>query len=139
MNNLNDKVNVSFTFIKRARCKKCAGEPEHYLYAKNKFCWESPRKQLSVFKWAQKSYKRFCNDYYLSNKPSDYKSTHYMSHSAEYKSYSPRLYKNTINSGFEFIDFLTCGCGYSVWAFFQKSSSERPEIYNRTGKYNFSK
>lgn len=134
------QVNVSSTFMIRCRCKRCGKNPSvhRYFYFKNPNYWKSPRKQIERFSYIKKHVKRFCEDYYLSNKPSKYTNMSIFSHSPTYKGFNPKLHKNKGVLPFDdYAELITCPCGRTTWSFYQKSILERFEIINRKAKYNY--
>ncbi len=133
-------VNISSTFMAKSRCKKCGSPPQYnrYFYFQTSNFFKSPRKQSSLINFLKKHFKRMCEDYYLSNYPSRYNSVSPFSHSASYKGFVPKLHKNKGVSATEnYTEIITCYCGRTTWAFYQKSAENRPEIINKKGRFNY--
>jgi hypothetical protein len=134
------KINTSSSFLSRARCKKCAGNPAHYFFIKNALLCRSPRQYIAMFDWVKKYVSRLCEDYYLMTSPSMYNSISKFSYPLNYKGYKCKLHKNlkTLPNNL-YTDFLSCSCGATVWAFSQISAAKRPEIFNRKSRILISK
>lgn len=135
-------VKISSTFVHRARCPKCGGRPAYSVY--NYFCvrnltgWVSLKQNTDILKWIKTYNRRLCDDYYLFGKPSYTKSVNEFSHAVNYKGSKTRLHRNKgITPGNDFIDFISCSCGKSIWAYYTRSSQSRAEVENRTGKYYY--
>lgn len=130
------KVSVSSTFVSRSRCRKCTTTPSIYFYSRNPISWYDPNRAKSVFEFVKKYCKRLC--------PEDYKfddfvyssKIGYYNHPVNYKGYKPKLHRTRgVNPIFDMVEYLTCECGHTIWAFSEKSVSNRPEISQRKAKY----
>lgn len=135
-------INVSSTFLPRARCKKCFSPPINssntHFFVKEPSFGLSPNDHLSRIKYMQNITNRFCESYYLYYSPSAYISTSTFNYALRYKGYQSRLHKNIGTSLHnELVEFLTCKCGRTTWSFKQKCIENKPEIKNRKGKIGY--
>ena len=132
--NSKNEVSTSYSFISRARCKKCAGRPFHYFFYKTGNLYVCPRQSMDMFNWIT-HVSRFCNNDYLMDDPSKYNSISNFSYPLIYKGYKCKLYnklKTLPNRMYS--DCMSCSCGATLWAFSGLSASERPEIFNRKSR-----
>jgi hypothetical protein len=135
-------LNISSTFLHRARCKKCGGSPSYslnrYFYVKNPNCNPSLRRQINLLNWVKAARKRMCHDYYLQINPSSIKGLSDLNYTVNYKGYKTRATRNKgINPFNDYMEYLSCECGKTIWSFYEKSSQNRLEVLNRKGKYNY--
>jgi|SRR6185436_268560 len=132
------KVNLSSSFFIRARCSRCGQKPLYYFYSRNPVLWYDPNKSKNIFDLIKRHYKRFSVDEFIINHIRDAAKIGYYNHSVNYKGYKPKLHRTRgVNPVFDFVEFLTCNCGYSIWSFAEKSIANRKEINNRKARYNF--
>ena len=133
------KVNVSSSFMARARCKECGKGPDYYYATMKPFMWKEVKHFLlfSVFTkdWFAKKpgwYKEFEPRYFT--KIGDF------SKRLEDKSYNPIVHRTKgadINDRYNVVEYVGCKCGATVWGFNILSAQKRPEITNRKGRYKY--
>jgi len=72
------------------------------------------------------------------DEPKQFTSVSFLSHDVIYAKYRPRMHRTLgSNAAFDIVEFLTCACMRSSWAFSDKSVSNRPEITCRKAKGRF--
>ena len=133
-------VNVSSSFLARARCTWCKGKPNHYSYIRLPEKWYDPKNQRENFAINLKWLGRMNEDWYLDLSPRYFHSAHDFSHKLENKGYNPILHRARgvrASSEGNITEVVWCICGSTMWAFNQKSAKHRPEITNRKGRYNY--
>jgi hypothetical protein len=140
--NVNFRINISSSFMHRARCNKCSGTPINsvfnYFFVKNPNAWKDHSHNTNKNKYLLSKLKRMCENYYLQNSPRNYKSISSFNHSVSYNSYIVKMHKNIGVEPFsDFVDFITCRCGFTTWSFYERSIGNRPEIKNKKGKYGY--
>lgn len=140
------QINISSVFMARARCKECAGLPNFYYNIPLPYLAEDPSTYYADMYLFRKIFKKVWDliksDWYLNSDPKHFHSIHDFSTSIEGKSFNVKLKKNRgVANGFQnnIIEVLSCACGSTVWAFNQKSTKNKLEIFNRKGKYNYPK
>lgn len=136
----NINVNTSSSFMVRARCKKCGKPPSIYYYSR------VPTKYHDVdgYRIYTKTYQEYTKainlNWFLSFAPKqltkigDFGADLHRGHitiSAVAKTKQGRDSK--------IVEYLTCECGETIWAFNRRSVKTRPDIINRKGKYNYPK
>jgi hypothetical protein len=132
------RVRLSSPFIARAKCKFCEGSPVLYYYVRNPTLWFNPRKVISEFEWVRKRVKKICWDNFNLRSPKDYRSITPFNHSPFYKGYRPRLHRTKgANPIADLVEFVTCECMQTSWAFSAKAIENRPEITNRKSRHVF--
>lgn len=132
------RINLSTPFVVRSRCKKCAKYPSVYYYTRNPVMWFNPNRIRAQFVFIRKFVSRMCNDLYLLEDPKNFHNANYFSFPSSFKGYRPRLHRTKGSSAiFDIVEYLTCECGGSVWAFSDKSIRSRPEIVFRKGRYKY--
>lgn len=128
--------NISSTFPLRSKCRHCMSSPNRYYCLKSPTLWFSPESQNKMYHWIKRNINRTCLDLF-TNFSFKIDSVSEFSHPVNYKGFRPKLHKNKwVHPFMEYIDILVCKCGKTSWAFYQRSSKNRPEIYNRKGKYD---
>lgn len=128
------KINISNSFIHRARCAKCGNQPKYYYISANPILYNDPNKNKNNFKFIKKYYKRISSDHKIDDFRFASKLNYY-NHSVNYKSYNPKLHRvKGADAKFNLIESLTCECGYTFWYFTEKSIKNRSEILNRKSK-----
>ena len=137
------RVNISTPFLTRSRCKNCASLPTIYYYIKNPTVWYSPIKDRSKFEFIKRHCKRMCGEglkptFYLSDTTVAFWRMYNVTHTVNYKGYNPKLHKSRgTNPIFDVVEYLSCNCGASIWAFSDKSAKSKMEIVNRKSRYKF--
>ena len=134
------KINISSTFMARARCTECGGLPNFYYCTRKPHLWKEVREQIELSGWLRTWIKRMNNNWYYELDPRDLNDIKEFSFTIDDKHYAPtyhRTFRNNTKNGL--VEFVGCSCGDTVWAFTQKSAKNRPEIVNRKGRYNYPK
>lgn len=133
-------INLSSAFIQRTRCPHCLQYPIEYYWYNNGNLYKDVRMSQSMFMWIKKLTKRFNSSWYKKYQPRNFNNIENFSFYWMDMSYRPILHhKIGVYSVENLIEFLTCPCGKSIWAFNQKSTQSRMEIKNRKGRYNYPK
>lgn len=131
-------VNLSSTFAIKNVCTECGKSPSHHYTAYLPNYWLDPRSSQAIFDWYKKFIKRMNSSWYRNHQPRHFFSMKSFNFSWMEKSYTPALHQHAIgDEEVNVVDYLTCPCGKSVWAFAQKSAQNRIEIRNRKAKYNY--
>lgn len=132
------EVNISASFIARARCKYCGTPPSLYLYSRNPYLYADIGQKQFTSAFAKKWIKRICGDWYLQEEPSSF--TEVNSFQTIYRDYfTPTLQRTRGNPSDRdnLMEMICCECGKTAWHFKNKSIKNKPEIINRKGKYNY--
>lgn len=135
------KINLSTTFPARARCKYCTEVPTLHYSIREPFLWFDPNRVIrsAWIEYIRKYLSKFVNDFYIIEEPKNIKTSTIFSYKPDNK-YDPKIHKNKgVMSVDNRVEFLTCECGKSVWAFTDKSVVNRPEIVNRKARSTFTK
>lgn len=120
------------------KCRFCGKGPDFYYDVEYPIRWLDPRKNLSIFLRYQKYIKRFCFNYYLRDQPRYFLGIAFLAHVPHYKKYNPRLHKNRgVSPVSDNLEFLSCTCGQTSWAFNDKSIQSRPEIHERKARHKY--
>lgn len=133
------RIRLSSPFMVRAACKYCSGGPLIYYYIRNSTNWFDPRKAIGQLAFLRNLARQITTAHIFSE-PKDYNVISYFSLGVGYTQYRPKLHR-TRGSSFtlDIVEFLTCDCMKTTWAFNQKSIQNRPEISNRKSRFNFPK
>jgi hypothetical protein len=137
------RVSLSTPFLVRSRCKGCGGHPNIYYWIRNPSISLDPRKGISehleaVIRYMSRYSTRVISDFYLEEKPSSFTKINLFNYNFGPKSFNPRAHKNRgTNMTFEVVEYLTCECGKSAWAFTDKIIKNKPEIFNRKSRFTF--
>lgn len=127
------RVRLSMPVLVRARCIHCGGFPTQLYYMRNNSLYVTPPRRGT--RMGKRRYRM------STGHPSDspkYFTMNQSSHSTMYKSYRPKLHRTRgSSSSSEFIEYLTCDCFATKWAFAEKSVVNRPEIMNRKARNFF--
>lgn len=76
-------------------------------------------------------------DWYLKDNPSNFHKIR------EFNYYPGGKYKSALHQhigveeGMHVIEFVTCTCGRTIWAFNEEDGMLRPEIKHRKGRYKY--
>lgn len=132
------RVNISSTFPIRSKCKFCMKGPQYYIIQKRPIKWIDPKDIKIIFDQVAKYTKRMTQDFYLPESPKHFHAMGAFSCPVFYKKYDPSLHaKRGIMCYDDVIEMLLCACGFTGWAFTQKSSVLRSEITNRKARYKY--
>lgn len=135
------RINISSSFMARARCKECGKGPAHYYNDRKSRVFEDIIMFLESSQFWRRWLKRFNRSWYLEMEPRYFSTMEDIGKfSLEDKHYNPLLHRTRgSNLGREenVIEMVTCQCGGTVWAFNNKSTKKRPEIKNRKGRYSY--
>lgn len=134
------RINISSTFLIRARCKECGKGPDYYYAIMLPFKWKNIRNLLSVSKFARGWITRLVGTWYLNFDPRHFEKLGDFTFALEDKSYLPTFHRirgAAMTERENMVEFLGCECGATVWAFNNKSTKNRPEITNRKGRYKY--
>lgn len=130
-------VNVSSTFVIRAKCRHCHGGPKYYWNVRTKTFHGSINIMRSRFASAMKNNDRICSDFYMGYQPRVYHGINSFSFQIDFNKYPARLHKNKGVPSYERTEMLECECGKTLWAFNEKSAKNRPEISQRKSRYKY--
>lgn len=134
------RINISSTFLMRARCKECGKGPDFYYGVMLPLKWKNVNNFLFVSTFNRDWITRMVSNWYLDFSPRHFKKLGDFSFGLEDKSYNPvfrRTRGTNIPERDNMVEFLGCDCGATVWAFNQKSTKARPEVTNRKGRYKY--
>lgn len=133
------KINISSSFMARARCKECGKGPDYYYGVLKPFMWKEI-KHFMIFSSFAKKWIANKNAWYKEFDPKYFTHLGDFSKKLEDKSYNPITHRTKgadINDLYNMVEYVGCGCGATVWGFNQKSVQKRPEITNRKGRYKY--
>jgi ribosomal protein L28 len=132
------KVNISSTFLAKARCKFCGKGPTTYYQRSKPFYEKDVRAYLNRSKDSRRKLKRMNSDWYLSGNPKSFAVSTYKTRIDD-KHYRPNLARTrgASDTDNEVVEILICDCGVTVWAFNNSSNKNHPEIKNHKGKYSY--
>jgi hypothetical protein len=134
------RINISSSFMSRARCKQCGDGPDFYYAMMKPHKWKNVRHFLVYSKAVKSWIQRMLSNWYLPYTPRYFHDLSDFTFRLESKSFDPSLYRvrgANISERDDVIEFLGCECGATVWAFNDKSTKNRPEITNRKGRYKY--
>lgn len=134
------RINISSSFMARARCTECGKGPTYYYYIRKPFLWKNIRTAIATSKWIREWVKSFGSSWFLESEPKHFHDIQEFSFILENKQYRPTLFRtrgSDIKDKDNVIEMVGCDCGATVWAFNQKSVKNRPEITNRKGRYKY--
>lgn len=131
------RVNLSESFMVRAKCKHCGGSPIIYYYLRNPTMWLDPRKAMDRANYIRLLIKQL-QAKGLFEQPKTYTSIAALSYDIDNARYRPRLHHTRgSNPVFDVVEFLTCDCMKTTWAYSNKAVAGRPEITNRKARYKY--
>lgn len=136
------RVNISSSFMIRARCKNCGNGPDYYYAVGQPFKWVDVRSNLIFSKTTQEWVIRMVSNWYLPYTPRYFHKLGDFTFELNGKSYSPLFHRTrgaNVGQNNRAVEFVGCSCGATVWAFNQKSVVKRPEITNRKSRYKYPK
>lgn len=132
------RINYSTPFTLRARCKFCGSGPTHYYYTRSDTLWFNPNRIKEHFDLMKKYCKRMCSNYYLIDDPKYFNSLIGFSFFVSFNKYRPKLHSGRgTHPVFDLVEHLRCECTRTDWAFYDKSTITRPEIFNRKSRFKF--
>ena len=134
------RVNISSSFISRARCAKCGKHPDYYYYVRKPYLWKTIGLHIASSKWFRKWISRMTADWYLDGAPKNFPDIKEFSFTLEDKHYLPTLYRvrgTPARDDQNVVEMAGCSCGGTLWAFNNKSVKDRQEITNRKGRYSY--
>lgn len=130
------RINLSEPFIMRAKCKHCGGSPIIYYYLRNPTMWFDPRKAMDRANYIRLLIKQL-QAKGLFEQPKNYTSVSALSYDTENR-YRPRMHRTRgSNPVFDVVEFVTCDCMKTTWAYSDKAVAGRPEITNRKSRYKY--
>jgi len=134
------KINISSSFMARAKCFVCKTGPEYFIYEVKPYPFWDYTKSAKYFAYMQK-YIGLNNNWFSSFHPKEINRMSYLFFTLQNKSVSARSHQHNIPLyNQDYIDELaSCACGSHIWFFNQKSVKNQPEIVNRKGKYKYPK
>lgn len=133
------KINISETFMARARCKDCGKFPDYYYAVMKPFVWKEV-KYFMIFSEYTKHWFAKNSGWFKDYSPKYFTKMGDFSKRMTDKSYNPIAHRTRgadINDLFNSTEFVGCSCGSTVWAFNNVSVQKRPEITNRKGRYKY--
>jgi hypothetical protein len=133
------RINISSTFMVRARCIECGSAPTYYYQVRRPYLFFDVRHMGVTSQWLRRWVKRMTEDWYLDDQPRHFHDLKEFSFRLDDKHYLPTLHRarGLTRDKDNSIEFVGCECTRTVWAFNQKSAQNRPEITNRKGKYTY--
>lgn len=134
------KINVSSSFIARCKCVECASQPVYYYKSYMSAYFKDFGDSKKLFFLFKKHITRLTSDWYLEFQPRYFYSMADFSSGWMDRGFKPKLHHTRGVPAFNtVIEFLTCSCGKTTWAFAQASVQNRPEITNRKARYKYPK
>jgi hypothetical protein len=131
------RVRLSSPFMVRSRCKFCMGSPIIYYYIRNPTLWFNPRKAMDRMSFIKKLLQHLRSLGFL-NEPKHCHSAAELSHDVSWAKYRPRLHRTKGSSAiFDVVEFVTCDCMQTTWAYSDEAIQNRPEINHRKSRYRF--
>lgn len=134
------RINISSTFLTRARCKDCGKGPDFYYASMQPFKWKEIKHFLIYSKFSKRWVKRMVSNWYQEFSPRYFHDLGDFSFALEAKGFNPALHKSRgidVLDRDNVVEYVGCECGATVWAFNEKSTKRRPEITNRKGRYKY--
>ncbi len=116
---------LSFSFLKRSRCSKCAGVPKRCYRIQDPINFVSSKNIQTLFKKDVKLNRGFIENYFFKSKPSNFTNNKPFKYVPKYTKFRAKLHKNN-SKPFERQLLIYCDCGYTSWVF--NPISDRPEI-----------
>lgn len=133
------KINISESFMPRARCKECGKGPEFYYATYKPFIWKDI-KYFFVYTDVAKKWFSGNNSWFKGYAPKYFTKASDFSRKLPGKSYSPLTFRtkgSDISDRFNIVEYVSCKCGSTAWGFNNNSVQKRPEITNRKGRYKY--
>lgn len=131
------RVRLSFPMMTRARCKFCKGLPSIYYFIRNPIMYTNPKDALNriekyrgVLTLIGRQPPLYAPKYMQTASP--------MSHPIVWSKYRPRVHRTRgSNAGMDLVEYVTCECMRSRWAFADQATENRPEIERRKAHHRF--
>lgn len=128
-----NSINLSSSFLYRARCKKCGKTVETAFSTRSRLSLISNNIDNKYFRWYS------CNKTiidYLRHESFYFLSFRYFVNTdtccfIPCKSFSSSFVRKLGIQDIEYIDIATCSCGNTRWIFYYFSAQNKPEIINR--------
>jgi len=133
------KINISESFMTRARCKECGKGPDYYYATMKPFMWKEV-KYFMIFSEFSKKWFSKNSGWFKDFEPRYFTKAGDFSRRLEDKSYNPIVHRTKgadINDRYNVVEYIGCGCGATIWAFNNVSVQKRPEITSRKGRYKY--
>lgn len=133
------KVNISSSFMAKARCKECGKGPDYYYATLKPFMWKDV-KHFLMFSSITKMWFAKKADWYKQFEPRHFTKVGDFTKKLEDKSYNPIVHRTKgadVSDRINIIEYVGCQCGATVWGFNNLSVQKRPEITNRKGRYKY--
>lgn len=131
------RVNLSSSFMVRARCKYCQSGPAEYSIENSLKPIKDHYQIRSRFSIAKKFYYKINYDYLLDTNPSSYTNLTLFKHTPSYKGAHTHAFRSMIFDKSECVEKLWCECGLTQWAFNDKGTKYRREISQRKARYRY--
>jgi hypothetical protein len=132
------QINISSSFMARARCPSCGEGPSYYIYQRNPYLYFDSKSKQFASNYYKDFIKRITADWYLRDKPSDFQDLSFLKFAL--KDYlTPTLHRTRGNptERNNVMEMVCCDCGSTAWSFKQKAVKDKPEITNRKGRYQY--
>ena len=130
------KINFSSPTLMKSRCKKCGKHPNLYYCIRQSDNIFNPRDKIKQSEWLFSFFKRMSSNWHLSSSPKWFTKLDTFSHIPSYKSFTPRLHKTKSSVNANYIEYLSCGCYGSIWAF-SDMGNQLPEHRNRRSRRQY--
>jgi hypothetical protein len=134
------KIGISSTFMPRVRCKECNTGPDYYYGVMKPYMFKNVQQYKRYTELSRFWISRMCSDWYKDFDPRSFHKMGDFSYIFENKSIRPTLSRARgadVSDRDNVVEYVSCECGSTVWAFNQKSVAKRPEITNRKGKHKY--
>lgn len=128
------KVNVSSSFVNRARCLYCGKIPTLYFYLKNKPSLHDITSHKFVTKHIVSYIDRLCSDFYLIEAPSNFISITYFSFQSNFNNFNVKQHRTRSSNYQELLENVTCECGRTEWAFHQKDAKYNSVLLHKKSR-----
>ena len=134
------RINISSSFMTRARCKNCGKGPDYYYAVGQPIKWVDAHDFVMFSRTLKSWITKIISSWYLAFSPRYFQKLGDFSIEIDDKSYSPLFHRTrgaNVGRHKRMVEFIGCPCGATVWAFNEKSVVKRPEITNRKGRYKY--
>lgn len=132
------RVRLSSPFVVKSRCKECMGHPVFYYSTKVNVYTKDPRVTVKVSKSQQFSWTDINKGIeWLFPDPQDLPGVSMLSYPAFFAKYNAKLHLRKSAFPLNVVEFVTCDCMATQWAFTDKMTTFRPEIENRKARYTY--
>jgi hypothetical protein len=110
------KINLSTPVLTKSRCRKCGKHPDVYYHIQQPSHIFDPRTKADQLLWLKKHIQRLSVDWILIESPKYVRGLLSLSHSPAYKNYDPVLHRTKKEPTDNYVEYLSCECGGSSWA-----------------------